>query len=398
MRIKFNLEKVLFSFILLFPAVHIFLTAFMPSLTTKVVILFLIILYFYFLRNSTVKNMLFVNTVIIIYVFYNAFNYNLVQIIHSDFYSFILLGLIFCIYGNKKIVYRYYDFLIKRKNIFLFIESSFLLTLVYSIIFQEGLKVGFGSRIPVLYGPYDIPHMLGYILIVLYCLNSIFQRETSSKIFIMLKFLCIILVIWTAARSAVLGIAIIIFADYVMIKKIKQKFIILNGLILVALFLILFTDILINNPLIQKTLASIDGGSITNGRRLFMNIALDYYNNDSIIIEKLFGIGMNNLRSIFLYTSTIRVAIHAHNDYVNALVGYGFIGFVIFVIGQLGQIKALISPSMKLISQVFIFVLAYYNGLAMYSMFTPCLIILYVFMNQPHYLESQSNNSQLELT
>lgn len=387
MKIKIGLERTIFSFVLFYPLMHILIATFLPDLSSKIILLFLFIILCYFIKHTSKRRFIFVCSFLCIYVFYNFFNYHLFQVKHSDFYTFVLLALIFAVYSQRKIIDKFYNYMLNKERIFLIEEIIFFLVLLYTIVWDNGLKVDFGSKMPVLFGPYEVPHMLGYMLIILYCLNAFFQRMSKKKVFVILKILCTILVIWTAARSAVLGLSIIIFADFILTKNINRKFIILGISVIGFLYLVLFTDVIIDNPLMQKTLSAMDNGSITNGREMFSGIAMRYYNENTNFIEKILGIGMNNVRNLFLHTSTIRVAIHAHNDYVNALVGYGAVGLGLYIWGQLMQVKVLRDWKMKILIQFFIFILAYYNGFAMYAMFTPCLIVIYVFMNQQQYLE-----------
>lgn len=385
MKIKMNLERALFSLIVLYPLIHLALTTFAPTMSTKIVLVFLGMLYYYFLKQATIKEFLIVNALIILYVLYDAANYHIFQITHSDFYTFVLLGLVFAVYSKKKVAERFLSFLRLKEKMFRISEMLFFLILLYSMLFAGGLKTGFGSSLPVLYGPYSVPHMLGYVLITMYSLNAFFQRMSKRNFFLFFKVLCVVLAVWTAARSAVLGMAVIAFADYISIRNLRKKYMIFGAGVLVSLYMIFFTDILINNPLIQKTLSSMENGSVTNGREWFSQIGLNYYFNSTTFLEKLLGIGMNNVRSIFLHISTIGVAIHAHNEYVNALVGYGAIGLAIYIFSQLKLMRVLVDWKMKLLIQCFIFILAYYNGFAMYAMFTPCLVIIIAFMNQVYF-------------
>lgn len=389
MKIKVSIEKFLFTLILYYHVINLFTATFLADFSTRVVQVFLIVLYIFFVKNGKSKrDFVTVNLLLIFYFSYNMLNYHVYQVLHSDFYSFILLGLIFVVYGNENLVYRFYMYLRTKERQYLFSTMLFFLFLLFTMLFKDGLKSGFGTTLPVLYGPYSVPHMLGYILIVMYCTNAFFQRMTGKKVYLILKSVCIVCVIWTSARSAVLGLAIVMIADYISIKNYSRRLLVTGGLLIVAFYLLLFTNIITNNPLIQKTIVALENGSITNGRALFVEVALDYYSIGTTFIEKSFGIGMNNVRNIFLSTSSIGVAIHAHNDYVNALVGYGLLGLMIYIIGQLRQIRAIRGQIMKILAEVLIFMLAYYNGLAMYAMFTPCLIIVYTFMNQRFYLEN----------
>ena len=88
---------------------------------------------------------------------------------------------------------------------------------------------------------------------------------------------------------------------------------------------------------------------------------------------------MNNVRNVMKLDSTIGVAIHAHNDYVNALCGYGIVGMILFVMLQLKPLKLRAPFIFCIMLEGLLFILSYYNGLAMYSVFTPVLIVVYSF-------------------
>ena len=132
------------------------------------------------------------------------------------------------------------------------------------------------------------------------------------------------------------------------------------------------------NPLIEKTLYATEvGGSITNGRELYRQIALAYYAIKTTLFEKIFGVGISGV--VEAIYSVLRVKIQAHNDYVNLLVGYGIVGLLSFMICQLGLSKTCKSKMNIVLLQLFIFILAYYNGFALYIMLTASLPIVVAF-------------------
>ena len=382
MKLKITLENVMFSFILYFQMIFMLSSVILPDMTNRIVLLFLFVLYFYFNKYVAVKSLslFFIsNFVLIFYTFYNIYNYHLAAVLHSDFYSFVLLMLVLLTYSNKDVVDRFTDFFYQHKKHFLYSVLIFFLLLLYSVLFQNGLHTGFGSRIPVLYGPYAVPHILAYGLLALYCASAILYGKYQDKIFLFLKVICVCCIIWTAARSAVLAIAILILGDFLSIQKISRKVIVASVVILGLLYIVFFTDLLINNPLIQKTLSALEQGSITNGRNRFAEIVLNYYNDSTSVWEKVFGTGMSSLRNILQANASVGVGIHAHNDYINSLCGYGLVGLVVFVICQLKPIKLYKKLIYIFLLEAFLFILSFYNGLAMYTVLTPCLIMIFIF-------------------
>lgn len=384
MRLMSSVEKAFFSFIMCYHTIYLFLAVLSPesSLKNKWALLFLVCIYFYYnnhVRRKSRKALVFNNLVLIGYTAYIALKCGSSQAIHADYYSYVLLMYVLLTFSDIDIVKRFKAFLIKHHREFTFATMLFFGLILVSIVARNGLRVGQGSSIPVLYGPFSVPHILGYALIGVYCAEAILYRAYHRNLYLALKGICIICTVWTATRSAVLAIAFIIFADYLSIRKPRLKVILVYVACVAFFFLLFFTDFITNNPLVQKTLSAIGAGSITNGRERFAAVALDYYYNFTTIAEKIFGMGMEAVRNSLKNNPTINVAIHAHNDYVNALCGYGVCGLLLYIGGQLAALKINKKVINKILLQLFLFILIYYNGLAMYLVLTPVLLIVYAF-------------------
>ena len=141
-----------------------------------------------------------------------------------------------------------------------------------------------------------------------------------------------------------------------------------------------FTDLIVNNPIIAKSISAVfNSGSITNQRGLFSNVVLSAYNKKSTILEWFFGMGIDGVRGTLKNHPAVGVAIHAHNDYVNTLCGYGIVGLIIIIAGQYSVLKLWKNKFVKFMTEMVIIILALTNGLAMYICFTPCMIILFLF-------------------
>lgn len=122
---------------------------------------------------------------------------------------------------------EFIQYFMTRKKRFAAYVTVFFMTVVFSIIFLNGLRVGYGSKIPVLYGPFIIAHILAYLLMVVYCGVSLLDLENKKKTVIAIKLACVICIVCTAVRSAVLATAVLIVCDFLSIRNISKKAVIL---------------------------------------------------------------------------------------------------------------------------------------------------------------------------
>ena len=287
----------------------------------------------------------------------------------------------FLIFSDIEILEEFYYFYLEKEKKFLLRAGIMVLMLCYSVIYGSGLLSSFGSVIPVLYGPFSIPHVMGYIFIVVYCEATFFDRHNSHLIYKFIKIFCVIGCVWTAARSAVLGMGIVVLFDYLTIKQ-RSKKVVICAIAVVAVTALILTNsrILLNNPLIQKTIDAENTGSITSGREIYRAAASDYYLHSCNMWQKIIGIGMDQVRNVMY--SAVRVRIHVHNEYYNALLGYGFIGLVIYIFIQLLPRKVIDKLLDFFACFGLVAVLAYYNGFAMYSLITISCPIIFIYFNR----------------
>ena len=364
------------------PAIFTVLYCIRDNVANKAAIVLMLFAYIllnsHYMRNGKKIRFFIFNFLTIIYIGYIGIKCGVSEIISSFFYGYLLTFIMILICTEDNLREEFIQYFLARKKRFAVYVTIFFMTVVFSVVFLNGLKVGYGSKIPVLYGPFSIAHMLAYLLMVVYCGVSLFDLENKKKTIVAIKLVCVICIACTAVRSAVLATAVLIVCDFLSIRKISKKAIILGVGFIILVFLATNTDILTNNPLIEKTLYATDvGGSITNGREWYRQIALSYYATKTTLLEKIFGVGISGV--VEAIYSVLRVRIQAHNDYVNLLVGYGIVGLVSFVICQLGLRKTCKSKMNVILLQLFIFILAYYNGFALYIMLTASLPIVVAF-------------------
>ncbi len=381
MDIKINLRKVLFEFCLIMPMLYTMLCCIKTSLANKAVILELIVSYILinkiYIKKNKSKNFILLNFIIMIYVFYTFIIDNLSSIIHLNFYSYLFMFIIFWLFMEKDIREDFLQYFLKKKKMLYMYFVIFILIIMYSVLSLNGIHMEFNSTIPILYGPFEIPHILAYILLIYYCTFSVYENYLKNKINVFIKGICVIGIIFTGVRSAALALIILMCFKFISVRNTNKKLILILFGIIMFLYLLINTSILKNNPIINKTIASANAGSITNGREIFREIAIDHYFSNTTIIEKIFGAGMPSL--INAIYEEIHAKIHAHNDYVNLLVGYGGLGLILIIYSQFCLNKICKNIVTKIFLQSFIFILCYFNGFAMYIMLTASFPIILCF-------------------
>lgn len=386
MSLRITYSKFIFWFILFFEPMTIALATFAPKLENKLFLLILLCIYIYFMKKIGIHDrgsFLTVNLLIGLFVAWTILNSGLSYVIHLDFYAYVGLGLILFTFSDKEILEEFKEFLGKSSRYVVLSTVLYFTILAISIPLRGGLHTGFNMQIPILYGPYSIPHDVAYECLFLYALNAYMYKREKKGIFFVLKVIALGCVAWTATRSAFVAAVVIVFIDYCGIKGQQKKFLILTVAALGFLYVALFTDFLITNPITQKTLAALrDTGTISNSRSQFSASVLREYTTNTTVIQKILGMGIDGIRATLKADPLVKVAIHAHNDYVNVLCGYGVVGFLILLFQQISLMKIWNKKTIGFMVQGFLFVLLYTNGLAMYTIITPLLPVLFIFSQE----------------
>lgn len=369
-----------------YPTIYITLAFFSNDIARKLSLLTMLVLAFEILYQRKKKTFC-ILLVILLMVGYNTLAYGVKYIIHQDFYGYIILMLVFLYYSDKKNRNDVNELLSKRNIICM--SVLFLLVILCSALFKNGLQFSaeWGTSIPLLYGPYELPHSLAYQLILMYLFASIGYHKYGDKLFLALMGLFSLLIVWTGVRSAFLAFVIILIFEYSSIKKTSNKMLIFMAMLAVGFYFLLFTDFLYENPIVQKSIQALSQKSgITNGRIDFNSYLSKIYINNMTLIEKLFGIGIDKLR----YYMSLRyaTALHAHNDVFNALVGMGGIGLVLYL--KLFFDYCRINKRWICVF-IPVFVLLFTNGLFMYTAFTPALVAFQVYFNELDEVKRKKN-------
>jgi len=314
-----------------------------------------------------------------IFCLYNLLLYGVSYIMHIDFYGFILLILIMTFFSDKSILNCLEHNLLNEKYVNT-VLALFFISIIISIVFCNGLRPSaeWGVSIPMLFGPFELPHELAYELIIVYCMSSILFHHKYKLTYLIIMGLVVLLIAWTGVRSAFLALAFLIVFDYFSIRRTSIKLLLLFLGIGVLAYLALFTDFIVNNPIVQKTINALNGSSgISNGRGMMNNYLVDVYMHKLSFSDRMFGIGMTSLRG-YMYSLTA-THLHAHNDIFNILIGHGLIGLFVFCKQLIRFSGSMKKKKVALIAFIVLFVLLFTNGLYMYVCFTPCIAIVLIY-------------------
>lgn len=253
--------------------------------------------------------------------------------------------------SNERLSLYSITWLKDNRRLMLFLRMIYYLVIIASVIRGDGLNKSHWETTS-LSGPYDSSHLLAYELLLWVLVDAIYYMLYKKNIYIILLGLDSVLIVLTAARTVLIPLAIIIMVIIKCLNVKKKVFWILSGLI-VTILIWNYTDIFVG--FIEKTNRAIKTSSISSGRGMIFKSSLGAFINTSLP-RMLFGMGMGELANY--NKNTIWMEIHAHNDFIDALVQYGIVGFAIYTYLFIDLIK----KNKCFLSGVLIFTLAFFNG------------------------------------
>lgn len=334
-------------------------------------------------RNRKKRDHLIFIGILLFFIFVFIARQGVWQLTNSDFYSFILILLSIDIFANSDYRQLLKNVMLNEKR-FAFLIIGFYFFLAVSVLFSNGIVYG-DTGIPELHGPYEFAHALAYLLLVIYSLSSLMKHYYNKKIYLYLMIATGIFVAMTGVRTAFLAMVVIVLADYYSLKSFGKKSVV--AIVSLTAFWVIynFTDIISNSAIIEKTiLAASKATGITNGRELFNAYLFNHFSQFSFP-DKMFGVGINNIKTLM----SLRFGpIHAHNDVLNILLGYGIIGSIFFWTMFIRYIK---NSKTWLPYLAMLIVLIWFNGLYMYHAFVPCMHLIAIFIDEIY--ESKGRNN-----
>lgn len=372
--LKLNINKLFDNLLIFYCPTFLGLYCVSDGIARRYAIMILILFFIVSIKNKH-KKTYFLLFVLLVLIVYNYFFYGLDYITHQDFYGYILILLAYDYFSYEKKIITIDNKLTKNK--ITTVLAIFYVLVILSVLVKGGLRYSnsWGTTMPLLYGPYDLPHELAYQLLFCFALSSIGLHKYRKKVFFVFMVVNSVLLIWTAVRSAFLVLFIMWIFEYISLRGTSRKTLILFTVLFIFLYLVLFTDAFANNPIVQKTLDALSKSSgITNSRTDFNKYLFDIFVNELNFKEKFLGIGIDKLK----YLMHLRYGsyLHAHNDVLNSLIGMGIVGFLLFFKKYIDF--CLVNKSW-IITFFLVFVLLFTNGLFMYVALTPSIFIFSIY-------------------
>ena len=246
---------------------------------------------------------------------------------------------------------------LEEKRLFvLAVRLIYYFFIAASVLRGEGVDI-LHWRTSTLAGPYRTSHILGYEMLLWATIDVIYVIGSRKKSFLFLLLLDSGLLFLTAARVTLLPLAVLYWA-VIHGFKLEKKMLAVVAIACLGALALRYTSIF--KAIIEKTLRAIRTSSITSGRGLIFKTSLEAYLAASPL-KKILGMGIGNLSE---YNRThIWMEIHAHNDFIDALVQYGIPGFLIYV----SSFSRLFRQNRAFFSLLMIGSLALMNGFYMYS-------------------------------
>lgn len=153
------------------------------------------------------------------------------------------------------------------------------------------------------------------------------------KIRYLLLFIITFVVLISFKRSAliyaIIALTVAIYFDFLKRKHINPLYRLLLPIILVSVLCFIFNyveDFTGGHVVGRLEAMQSDGGS---GRMTIYKRMLDYYINESSVLSQMFGIGFDNAK--FVYLKHYSQLLSTHNDILEMLIDFGFLGLILYL-------------------------------------------------------------------
>ena len=360
-------EKCLFYFILIYHIINVASSWFFSGWQINIyrIVFFLIALYanYHWLRTKNLYGFFIDAMIAFICVYIGDFG----LIMHTDSIDYFNLLIYLTLWSDKDLSERFGQFTDGKDYIMiagiLFTFLSLIASLVSGVGFIEA------QRTKILRGFFSLEHELAYQVLILYAMTFMIRQKKYRMFVIVSKLLLVVILLLTGVRSAAIVLIIMMLFDYKEQSSLTKLMLAIVGFF-VLIGLLENVEGIKKLPIIEKTINAANIGDITNGRDNLKQIGIDYYFNRTGTFQKMFGITMNKLRNVYDLAAGTRL--HAHNDMVNILLGYGAVNLII---ACAALIKFAAGP-LRLLIILILVILAYTNGLFMYFPFVVMLPLL----------------------
>lgn len=181
-----ELKKIVFELCIAMPLLYTATYMLNDGNANRVVICHLIVSFALLIKQLAAKGkrttFLVITFGTIFYVMYTSCIIYPQYIMHTYFYSYLFAIILFVLFSDEYIREDFYQYFLRARKRVKVYFLLFVVLIGYSIVFMNGLQ--HSISMPVLYGPFTLPHYLSYILLVIYCGIYLQYKDTDKKNFI----------------------------------------------------------------------------------------------------------------------------------------------------------------------------------------------------------------------
>lgn len=236
----------------------------------------------------------------------------------------------------------------------------------------------------------DVVNNIGYYFVMLFPYIFLFKKKLLSLLSL---FIILIFVIQSAKRGALIvvliGTTIFIYHQLFLQKSTHfiRKFVI-SAITLISISLYIYNYFLNNDYLIARLDQIDEGGS---GRSvIYSNLLSSWYRSESIS-NFIFGYGF---RSSVKYSGTGNLA---HNDWLEMLINFGLLGFLIYFLLFVSLIYSIFSKATKTQNKVVILCITLmWLSTSLFSMFYTTTISVFLIILLAYLLGDNNSNKCLQ--
>ena len=360
-------EKCFFYFILIYPIINVASSWFFGNaqimINRMIFCIMALCANYRWIRTKNRMGMI-IDIVIVLNCIYIR---DLRLIMHTDNIDFFNFLICMTLWEDKRLCYRFRRFINDNQCIMLMCIIFTLLSIVISITCEIGFIEA--QRSKILIGFFKFEHGLAYHVLILYAMTFMLDNKKHKTFVLVLKAVLAGIIIFTGVRSAALVLIIMMLFDYTEQSSLTKLMIAVVGVFVLIGVWDRIEDVK-RIPIVEKTIRAADIGDVTNGRYDLNQIGLNCYFNKTSTVQKWFGYKMNELRNEYEVLAGNRF--HAHNDFINILLGYGIANLIIAVT----VLIRFAERPLKLLMILMLGILAYTNGLFMYL---PFVVMLPIF-------------------
>lgn len=324
---KININEVIFILIIFFPISTIVQGIKIFNSINKILTGILIVL----LALKNVKTKMYIRNLIVLFfsfiIYICSFAYTTKELDNFNDIFYLPLWILLFIWVSDN--YDLFKDYIKTKTKLIYKIVVFWNLIVFaSLFFSNSYNYNWGGEL-YFKSFSNGEHRFAAACVFIFTLNWIVTQEKKKYKYMIFSILPIISIFFSGARTYLGVIFVFLICIYYLICKRKSTFYLtIIPIVIISVFLVMLT------PMGEKFLSTFNNkdfdfiDAFTNGRSIFWEADLEAFFSLNVL-QQFVGNGYNFIYDI--NEKAIHARIWGHNDFINVLLTYGYIGLIIYV-------------------------------------------------------------------